>query len=300
MSLVVQQSQAVKNLKNIAASFGVGEIEANTVAQLLGQQPVLNKTTGVEEFVSRQLKPSIGDYDLAIIDEFSMLSSKNFEEILKEVMSAKTKIIFVGDRAQLPPVGEKEPIVATSELIRDSYTLTEVVRYDGEISKIAAEVRSDSKYNKVLYKFRTTNDHTVTKLDRDEWLDTAVDFFAEENFKHNPDYVRFLVYRNTRAAELNRYMRSQLWGENCPAYVVGDRLIAKTPVFRPVAGGKGKNKWAIAINNSEECQVIDEFELQNFDSKRYRDWQYYNVPVKTDSGLKLDLRILTPEFEKKR
>ncbi len=69
-------NKAVKNLKNLAFIAGLEEIEANTVAQLLGQQPVLNENTGVEEFKSRQLKPSVADYDLTIIDEFSMLNKK--------------------------------------------------------------------------------------------------------------------------------------------------------------------------------------------------------------------------------
>lgn len=293
-------NKAVKNLKNLANLAGLGEIEANTVAQLLGQQPVLNENTGVEEFKSRQLKPSVGDYDLAIIDEFSMLNEKNFYEILNEVEFTDTKIIFVGDRAQLPPVGEKEPIVATSELIRDSYTLTEVVRYDGQIGKVAEQIRSNSKYDRLLYPFETTADRTVIKLDRTEWLDVAVDYFDSDEFKNNPDYCRFLVWRNKTAFDLNAYLRSKLWGDDCPAYVVGDRMIAKTPVFRPVAGGKGKNKWAIAMNNSEECQVTSSFQLKNFDVKRYQHWQYYNVPVVTDSGLKLDLKILTDASEKER
>ncbi|MGF1486566.1 MAG: ATP-dependent RecD-like DNA helicase [Prochloraceae cyanobacterium] len=293
-------NEAVKNLKNLAANFGLKDLAANTVAQLLGQQPVLNKNTGVEEFVSRQLKPSIADYDIVAIDEYSMLNSKDFQEIVKELSSSKTKIIFIGDPAQLPPVGEDEPIVATSNAIEDRYSLTEVVRYEGEIARVAEEIRSDFKYNRTVYPFETTADRSIICLPRDEWREVAADFFKSEQYRANPNYVRFLVWRNRTAADLNTYIRSELWGEDCPPYVIGDRLIARIPVFRPVAGGKGKNKWAIAMNNSEKCEVIGQYQLEKFSLKRYGTWQYYLVPVRTERCINLDLRILTPEFELKR
>ncbi len=63
-------------------------IEAHTVAQLLGQQPELNEATGKEEFVTGDSK--IGDYDLIIIDEFSMISEANFNDIAYEVSHRDT------------------------------------------------------------------------------------------------------------------------------------------------------------------------------------------------------------------
>ena len=287
-------NKAVKNLKQLAR-YGSVNIKANTIAQLLGQQPELNEDTGKEIFVSGKLKASIAEYDLVILDEFSMINKNNFEEIIKEVESSHTKIIFVGDEAQLPPVKEKEPIVATTPLIKDGFTLSEVVRYEGQIGKVAEIIRSDKKYHKTPYPFQTTADRSIVSLTRSEWLETALDYFESRDYRANSDFVRFLVYRNQTAVTLNQYIRTQLWGESAPAYVIGDRLIAKTPVFRPVAGGKGKNKWAIAINNSEECEVIAEAQLS-----AYQNWQYWQVPVLSDRGLELKLSILTDDSEQER
>ena len=105
-------NKAVKNLKKLAREANIS-IEANTVAQLLGQQPELNEQTGKEEFISKHGK-SIDGYRVALIDEFSMISKSNFKDIYESIHHADTQIIFVGDAAQLPPVGEKEPIVADS------------------------------------------------------------------------------------------------------------------------------------------------------------------------------------------
>ena len=288
-------NKAVKNLKKLAAEAQVS-IEAHTVARLLGQQPELNEDTGKEEFIT-QGTDSIGGYQVALIDEFSMISKSNFKDINQAVWHTLTKVIFVGDAAQLPPVGESEPVVATSEHIENEATLSSIVRYDGDIAKVAEEIRGDRAYNKSLYPFKTTADKTITCLSRDEWLESAIGFFKSTEYRENPDHVRFLVWRNKTAASLNDYVRTQLWGENVPDYVPGDRLIAKIPVFRRNPGAKGKNKWQIVMNNSEECEITGDAKLK---TQKRTDWKYWSVPAKTDDGLKLDLRILTRASEELR
>ena len=131
-------NKAVKNLKKMASEAQVS-IEAHTVAQLLGQQPELNEETGKEEFITKGTD-SIGGYQVALIDEFSMISKSNFKDINQAVWHTPTKVIFVGDGAQLPPVGESEPIIATHEYIKDEATLSSVVRYDGDIAQRIAQI----------------------------------------------------------------------------------------------------------------------------------------------------------------
>lgn len=288
-------NKAVKNLKKMAVEARVS-VEAHTVAQLLGQQPELNEETGKEEFITKGTD-SIGGYQVALIDEFSMISKSNFKDINQAVWHTPTKVIFVGDGAQLPPVGESEPIIATHEYIKDEATLSSVVRYDGDIAKVAEEIRSVSSYNHKLYPFKTTTDETITCLAREDWLECAIAFFKSKEYKVNPDHVRFLVWRNRTAASLNDYVRTQLWGEDAPNYVPGDRLIAKIPVFRRIPGAKGKNKWQIVMNNSEECEIVGDVTLKT--SPRTK-WQYWQATAKTDDGLRLELRILTPESEQLR
>ena len=288
-------NKAVKNLKKLAAEANIS-VEAHTVAQLLGQQPELNEATGKEEFIT-QGTDSIGGYEVALIDEFSMISKSNFKDINQAVWHTDTKIIFVGDEAQLPPVGESEPVIATHEYIQHEATLSSIVRYDGDIARVAEEIRSDKAFNSSLYPFRTTPDKTITCLNRFDWLKTAIAIFKSEEYIENPDHVRFLVWRNKTAASLNDYVRSQLWGDNVPDYVPGDRLIAKIPVFRRDPGARGKNKWRIVMNNSEECEVIGDAIKR---ISKPTSWEYWLVPAETDDGLRLDLRILTNESEQLR
>lgn len=277
-------NKAAKNLKNIAASNGIF-LDVITVAQLLGQQPKLNEKTGEEEFVSER-QNLIGGYELVIIDEFSMVKEKDYEEIVREASNYETAILFVGDRAQIPPINEVEPMAATSSM--PEATLTQVVRYDGDIARVAEQLRSNQLPN---YSFNTTPDRTITVLDEPKWLQAAQDLFNSDSFVDDPDFVRFLAWRNRTVRSLNKYIRTQLWGGDAPDYVIGDRLIALKPLFRQNPGGKGQNKWRIIVNNSEEATVIDHPSKSSHTFNRI-EYQYWQVPVRTESGFELTLAIL--------
>ena len=125
-------------------------IEVKTVAQLLGQQPEIHEETGIEEFTSIG-EAEFDDYDVIIIDEFSMIARGDFEEIVQAIASTiDTKVIFIRDEAQLPPVKERQPMVARSEQIDDMASLNEVVRYEEKIALVAAKIRSDRQYERVI------------------------------------------------------------------------------------------------------------------------------------------------------
>lgn len=291
-------NKAAKSLMQVAMSVGIN-IDVKTVAQLLGQQPEINEETGLEEFTSNN-ETEFNDYQVVIVDEFSMLNRSNFEEIVNAIaLTIDTKIIFVGDEAQLPPVKESQPVVAVSEYIDDTATLDEIIRYEGEIAVVAEKIRHDSRYNRIMYPWKSSSDRTITCQPRKQWLETVTEYFKKDEYKTNPDYTRLLVWRNKTADEANRFVRSRLWGKNAPIFVPGDRLIARKPLFRPRPGQKGKNKWGILINNSEECSVIEQPTIKqlSYDKVTY---QYRSIPVMTDAGFEVNLSVLTDKGEKLR
>lgn len=286
-------NKAAKNLLQLAEDSGL-TLEVKTVAQLLRQQPVMDEDKGVEVFLSKE-DLDWSSYGVIIIDEFSMVNRENFQAIAQEVNSSLlSKVVFVGDSAQLPPVGEDEPIVSNTSIITETASLTSIVRYDGELAFVAEAVRADPQYSRCIYPFETTQDSTIVCLPQKEWLSRAIALFKTKQFELNPDYVRFLAWRNKTVDGLNEFVRAQLWGKNAPYFVPGDRLIAKRPLFRAKPGAKGKNKWGIAINNSEEVKVVEsgmECELL-FDGQLYK---YWKVMVEPDRGKRQPLSILHEE-----
>ena len=297
-AIAAPTNKAAKSLMQVAMSMGIN-IDVKTVAQLLGQQPEINEETGIEEFTSNN-EAEFDDYQVVIVDEFSMLNRSNFEEIVDAIaLTIDTKVIFVGDEAQLPPVKERQPIVAVSDYINDTAKLDEVIRYEGEIAVVAEKIRHDPRYNRIMYPWKSSSDRTIVCQPRMQWLETVTEYFKSDKYKTNPDYTRLLVWRNKTAAEANRFVRSRLWGKNAPIFVPGDRLIARKPLFRPRPGQKGKNKWGILINNSEECSVIEQPTIKQLSYDKIT-YQYRSVPVMTDAGFEVNLSILTDKGEQLR
>lgn len=85
-------------------------IKKNTLASLLGLRPNTNllEFSPANARFCLQGQNTMKNYNLIIIDESSMIQTFLLETILKGIDKDKTKILFLGDPAQLPPVKEKE------------------------------------------------------------------------------------------------------------------------------------------------------------------------------------------------
>ena len=87
-----------------------------------------------------QTDNSLDDLALVVIDESSMIDTKLLEIVLKCASLSKTRLVFVGDPAQLPPVGEVQSSVFSMNRVISAH-LTEVVRHQGPILKLASSIR---------------------------------------------------------------------------------------------------------------------------------------------------------------
>lgn len=138
-------NSAVKVLKDMAKSQGL-EVDCKTTYSLLGLKEQTDKLTGQKSYardkkeVAQHLK-----YNIMVVDEASMLNKALREEVLKASQQG-VKIIYMGDRAQLPPVGESESLVFQIENRAD---LTEVMRYGGDLGKVAESIRNNLETDKL-------------------------------------------------------------------------------------------------------------------------------------------------------
>ena len=83
---------------------------------------------------------SIFNYDIIVIDECSMISSKILTLIVNYSNRIKGKIIFVGERYQLPPVNEE--ISDVFKLPMSKSELSKVVRCNDQVVKFATRIRN--------------------------------------------------------------------------------------------------------------------------------------------------------------
>ncbi len=196
---------------------GATGVEVRTIHSLLGLMlvPDYEHDTGgrilaANDAAKSKLKPG-----LVICDEASMVGAVLKEHIDRSPSTVRW--LFVGDLAQLPPVGE-----GVSELLDDpDASLEEVIRQKAgsEIINLATRVRSgdtDMEYEP---------DRDVAHVDDAEALfQSALARFDTDDYRRDPSHARVLVFRNARRSSINLRMRQLLIGAPEP-YTAGEWIV---------------------------------------------------------------------------
>jgi len=130
-------NKAIKVLQKANLNSPYGASPHYTVAQLLGVKPEYDRE-GNQIFLPDPYAtlPPLGK--ILVIDEASMLHSENYNEIMANAAASGTKIIFMGDNAQLPPIKDKHAPIKSIVFTENKDTnakLTELMR-QGEKSPI--------------------------------------------------------------------------------------------------------------------------------------------------------------------
>ena len=115
--------KAKKVIVNMTGEAGV------TLHSLLGLRPDLDLDSfnPNDPKFDQIAKPAINNYRFIVIDEASMINIDLYE-MLKEITDgSRIKILFMGDPAQIPPIGERSSAVFLDETI-ESHWLYKVER----------------------------------------------------------------------------------------------------------------------------------------------------------------------------
>lgn len=125
------------------------------------------------------------DCDALIIDEFSMTDIFLFKRILDAVDFNRTKLLMIGDNAQLPSVscGNLLHDFMESNII-PTVTLTNVFRYgEGGLMKVATDVRFCKEYltgvNSQFTWFGTNKDYAFVNVGSDIMVKNAVALYSK-------------------------------------------------------------------------------------------------------------------------
>ena len=260
IALCAMSNKAVKVLKNMAEEIEVGDrAAAVTICSLLGLRPKINNQTGQQEFLPDKKTPStLHEYDVVVFDECSQIGRTMWELITDAVMAAgvfaTTKIIFTGDPAQLPPIGEEGS--PTFHLVPESNRahLSKVVRYDGAVAHLAERVRTMPNWHErpvIGTEFNEDKTKGVWAVDADTFGLIAEKLFGGAEYANDPDYGRIICYRNATVNDWNSRIYHRLYGLDAPRFTVGMSVMANSPVFK---GGTGRE---IIMNNSDEGRVTE-------------------------------------------
>jgi exodeoxyribonuclease-5 len=199
---------------------------------------------------------------LVLIDEASMVDSGLLEIVLRCAHPYRTRLVFVGDPAQLPPVNEPtSPVFAMKRASR--IELTHVVRHQGPVLRLATGLREGAlpcRRPPSLPPVRTDRG-MVALLDRSDWLEAAQEALRRSAETNDPDLARILCYTNRSLEQLVPIARRALHGEMADQLPVlpGEVLITRAAVMAPACreGEDAAEEPDMALGSNRELVVQD-------------------------------------------
>jgi hypothetical protein len=266
-----------KAVKVLRKMFGDNEDNefCTTHSALSLKEHILNDGT-IDFILNTFLIPKISSYDYIVVDEASMINEKLFYYILNYLKLTHSKLIFVGDSMQIPPVGYEISPVFNKE-IQDKhkfkiYTLNNIVRQaeNNPIIKLSTAIRQNIDKNVSLFKTKAFDTNKIYYYNYN-YLEKLIDiYYKTEEYSNNPDYIKTVSWTNRVVDQINELVRFHLFGEEAYNKLVENEILVADD-FIYVHGSKTK----IAFQNNAEMKVL-----------------FYTESKKTVHGIKLNYYIV--------
>jgi exodeoxyribonuclease-5 len=261
-----------KSVRVIRKATGISSsrVQFQTVHKILGLSEKIT-SDGQQIFVNDgDYKPQIRTLKLLIVDEVSMLNDDLFQELLK--YRDKTKIIFMGDPAQIPPVGRPDCIPFRDELL-DGYRiktldLKQIMRQKegNPIIESSVKIRSNitnsnsgispgNKINQIGEGIEFINLNSSES--RSSFRNILEKYYKTDRFFDDSEYCKIIGWRNKTVSSMNDLVRKVIYGEEALSskILVGEKLIANSPIM------EGDT---ISFNTNDEFSV-ESFEIEQSD-----------------------------------
>jgi exodeoxyribonuclease V len=240
-------NKSVRVIKQASGLYSP-RLSFQTIHKLLGLKERITME-GLQEFVADHdggFKPAINSTKLLIIDEVSMLNDDLFEKVVER--REKTKIICMGDPAQIPPVGRPDCIPFMDELLEGygikTLQLNTIMRQklDNPIISSSVLIRENLGASKSLISLENkvnANDEGIEYINindievRKSFPDILSKYFKTEEFKKNSEYCKIIAWRNKTVSTMNEIVRKVIYGDESinSKILIGEKLIANNPII---------------------------------------------------------------------
>jgi len=236
--------------------------KGRTIHALHGLRP----NTSLETFNIDNVKyDSLGtihikNYDVIIIDECSQVNAGIFKLNELRARQYNVRIVYVGDKYQLPPVGEKESLTFNQTHV---FELTDIVRQEegNPLLELLAIARNDVINGTLtsidFLKSNPTNiiveeDVGYMVMPDAQFASNCVAYFQSDQFSKNIDFCKYAAYTNETILNWNKYVRNQII-PNCHT------ILNKNDVLMAYQNIVDNNMNPILIN-SEDYIIDDVYE----------------------------------------
>lgn len=283
-----------------------------TLYKLLGltadeSSDVLKFRRPKEDSKKRSLVPQ---FDIIVLDEVSMVLDSDLNLLIKEInkMYSTTKLIIMGDPAQLEPIGQETDSIAFS--FENSFQLKNIVRQaeESNIIKYSFCVREmlkridagekipiRTKLNPIL---NPNLQDLIIMKDARKFIDLMLEEYTSDNYKNNGDYVRTVAYRNVSIDAINNLIRKNVFKEAEDTITVGENIVLNYPVQDLSTGFN-------LYDTSDELEVSEILSTEIYDNSSDHcglkiQFPYYNCLVsRRFDGLNGEMKIVNPAFKGK-
>ncbi len=201
----------------------LGRDDVRTIHSFLGLKVKENYQTGKTTLERNKNWAPIRAKIIVFIDECSMVDQALYAEILAALPGCK--LVFVGDHAQMAPVGEQQSAIYEGLDETTLVTLTEPVRNAGQpaLVSLCAQLRETVETG-IFHPIRASE--AVHYLDDDDMAD-GLEYF----FKDLDPSCRVLCYTNSRVQSYNGYIRETVRGRP-PEPTPGDVMVLAQPYIQ--------------------------------------------------------------------
>ena len=260
----------------------VTDTDSHTLASLIGLRPnvQLDNFDPNNPIFKPIAEPKIRDFSMVVIDEASMIN-EDLLEYIRQNIGPRTKIVFMGDEAQIPPIGEKRSGVFKDLKKGTSYQLTQTQRLtDGNpLGIIYDAIRNNLDKTDGGFERNTllnSKGEGAIFTDNGKFFTKQVhETFASDEYKDDPDHVKVIAWTNDAVNGANQSIRKYLYGENPAPLEKGEMLMG----YNSIGGGK---RGGMRVQNSVEYKITNVEDIDtNHNGIRGRK---INVEYKNQSG----------------
>ena len=198
--------------------------------------------------------PRIADYNFVVIDEASMINQELYDLIIDKTLNTRTKVLFMGDPAQIPPVGEKASVVFEQDN-KEFHQLTKIERQNdtNPLAYVYSDLRNN--LNRLDGGFERKSvmnelgEGVVFTIDKREFRKAIMEKYRSEEFRKDTDFCKVIAWKNETVMKSNKVIRAELIGKDVDIVEVGDILMG----YRSVS--EEKQRFNI-IENSADYRVV--------------------------------------------
>lgn len=252
----------------------------------------------------------VSDFDIIVLDEVSMVLDEDLNLLIKEInkMYSTTKLLIMGDPAQLPPVNQLTDSIAFT--FENSFQLKNIVRQAAEsniikysfcIREILKQIENDEKIpiqTKLNAELNPNLEDLIIMKDARKFTNLMLEEFSSDNYKNNGDYVRAISYRNVSVDAINGVIRKNIFKEAEDTITVGENINLNYPVQDLSTGFN-------LYDTSDELEVTDILSSEMYDNSsdhcglKIKFPYYVCLTSRRFDGLNGEMKIVNPAFKGK-